>query len=118
MAHLTTLTCLWSITTTYELTTLMSFLALVIMLLKSLGSSYSVLIRFPAAIFAPFNGTPTWRLHTKPYKFGKNVFSRPMANGDVPAGWGCIFTTGLIIMGLHFQSELLELGCIFSDFFG
>ena len=34
-----------------------------------------VLIRFPAAIFAPFNVTPTWRLHTKPYKFGKNVFS-------------------------------------------
>ena len=40
------------------------------------------------------------------------------ANGDVPAGWGRIFTTVLIIMGLHFQSELLELGCIFSDFFG
>ena len=22
----------------------------------------------------PLKGTPTWRLHTKPYKFGKNVF--------------------------------------------
>ena len=26
------------------------------------------------------------------------------ANGDIPpAGWGRIFTTGLTIMGLHFQ---------------
>ena len=22
----------------------------------------------------PLKGTPTWRLHTKPYNFGKNVF--------------------------------------------
>ena len=105
MAHLTTLTCLWSITTTYELTTLMSFLALVIMLLKSLGSSYSVLIRFPAAIFAPFNGTPTWRLHTKPYKFGLL---------DRPGSWRgfCIFNFS------HFPDSGLSvltawLSCIF-----
>ena len=49
---------------------------------------------------------------------GNGGISLKEANGDVPAGWGRIFTTGLIIMGLHFQSELLELGCIFSDFFG
>ena len=49
---------------------------------------------------------------------GNGGISLKEANGDVPAGWGCIFTTGLIIMGLHFQSESLELGCIFSDFFG
>ena len=49
---------------------------------------------------------------------GDGGISLKEANGDVPAGWGRIFTTGLIIMGLHFQSELLELGCIFSDFFG
>ena len=41
-----------------------------------------------------------------------------LANGDVPAGGGRIFPTGFIIMGLHFQSELLELGRIFSVFFG
>ena len=33
------------------------------------------------------------------------------------AGWGRIFTTGLTIMGLHFQ-ELLEWGRTFSDFWG
>ena len=49
---------------------------------------------------------------------GDGGISLKEANGDVPAEWGRIFTTGLIIMGLHFQSELLELGCIFSDFFG
>ena len=49
---------------------------------------------------------------------GGGGISLKEANGDVPAGWGRIFTTVLIIMGLHFQSELLELGCIFSDFFG
>ena len=99
MDHLTTLTCLWSITTTYELTTLMSFLALVIMLLKSLGSSYSVLIRFPAAIFAPFNATPTWRLHTKPYKFGKNVFSNISHMDywtDLVLGEAFVYLTSLI----------------------
>ena len=29
---------------------------------------------FPAAIFVPLKGTQTWRLHTKLYKFGSNVF--------------------------------------------
>ena len=24
----------------------------------------------PAAIFVPLKGAPTWRLHTKPHKFG------------------------------------------------
>ena len=33
-------------------------------------------------------------------------------------GWGRIFTTGLTIMGLHFQKELLEWGRTFSDFWG
>ena len=29
---------------------------------------------FPAAIFVPLKGTPTWRLFTKLYKFGYNAF--------------------------------------------
>ena len=27
--------------------------------------------QLPAAIFVPLRGTQTWRLYTKPYKFGK-----------------------------------------------
>ena len=34
------------------------------------------------------------------------------------AGWGCIFTTGLTIMGVAFSMELLEWGRTFSDFMG
>ena len=29
---------------------------------------------FPLAIYVPLKGTPTWRLRTKLYKFGQNVF--------------------------------------------
>ena len=28
---------------------------------------------FPAAIFVPLRGTPTWRFHTELYKFQSNV---------------------------------------------
>ena len=34
---------------------------------------------FPAAIFVPLKGTPTWRPHTKLNKFGKNFFSEYLA---------------------------------------
>ena len=54
------------------------------------------------------------------------VLGRPGGGGALPykrlmvrnaGGWGRIFTTGLTIMGLHFQ-ELLEWGRTFSDFWG
>ena len=39
------------------------------------------------------------------------------ANGPgCAAGWGRIFTTGVTIIGSHFQLKLLEWGRKFSDF--
>ena len=188
MAHLSTLTCLWSITTTYELTTLMSFLALVIMLLKSLGSSYKLGFQRPclrpsmrhqhgvstqslinlgktffrisriwiigqtwclARLFVYLTSLISQILDSLYWLHGSVAFLFLMVwqwkhrivissqwewGGGGGGGWwgyflkrcwwGCaagwspIFTTGLTIMRSHFQSELLELGCIFSDFLG
>ena len=60
----------------------------------------------------PLKGTPTWRLYTKPYKFGKNVFrniSHMKYLTDLILGEAfCIFTffhfpdSGLSVFnGLH-----------------
>ena len=63
----------------------------------------------------PLKGTPTWRLHTKPYKFGKNVFpniSHMKYLTDLILGEAfCIFIffhfpdSGLsVLSGLYFYS--------------
>ena len=68
--------------------------------------------RFPAAM-VPYKGTPTWCLHTKPYKFGYNAFriSRIMKHRtDLSLGEAfCIFIffhfpdSGLSVLnGMHF----------------
>ena len=38
-----------------------------------LRSNFFISYPFPAAMFVPLGGTPTWRLHTRLYKFGYNI---------------------------------------------
>ena len=74
---------------------------------------------FSAAIFKPLKGTPTWRLHTKLYKFGQNIFPSILHmkyRTDLILGWAfCIFSSFFSrILNCLYRISLLRRGLLVS----